>query len=228
MQKLRQQENESVDKFVSRLKLQAYKCSLRDDKEFEDRVIEQLIARTYHNELQKQLMAMDKSLNLAKAVELGKTHEATLLHMKELAQVQRDEAMVYEVRSDETCGSCGIFHSKFPRNKCPAYGTTCRRCKKRNYWEKMCRLKLVQGLTKDQSGPKSPSKYSQRKSNEQRDVYDIRKDDTEYEDLYEYITLNTIKISDISTSGDSHSQSRDEAYTYINVKCLKRVDQISK
>ena len=39
---------------------------------------------------------MAKSLNLAKAVELGKTHEATLLHMKELVQVQRDEAMVYE------------------------------------------------------------------------------------------------------------------------------------
>ena len=174
LQKLRQQENESVDEFVSRLKLQAYKCSLRDDKEFEDRVIEQLIAGTYHNELQKQLLAMDKSLNLAKAVELGKTHEATLLHMKELAQVQRDEAMVFEVRSEGTCGSCGRFHSKSPRNKCPAYGTTCRRCKKRNHWEKMCKSKFVNGPTKDQSGPKSRSKYSQQKINEQRGVYDIR------------------------------------------------------
>ena len=48
LQKLRQQENESVDDFISRLKLQAFKCNLRDDKEFEDRVIEQLIAGTYH------------------------------------------------------------------------------------------------------------------------------------------------------------------------------------
>ena len=39
LQKLRQHENESVDEFVSRLKLQAFKCSLPDDKEFEDRVI---------------------------------------------------------------------------------------------------------------------------------------------------------------------------------------------
>ena len=44
---------------------------------------------------------MDKSSNLAKAIELGKTHEATLLNMKELAQVQRNEAMVYEVRREE-------------------------------------------------------------------------------------------------------------------------------
>ena len=178
-----------------RLKLQVYKCSLRDDKEFEDRVIEQLIAGTYHNELQKQLLAIYKSLNLAKAVELGKTHEATLLHMKELAQVQRDEAMVYELRSEETCGNCGRFHSKSPRNKCPAYGTTCRRRKKRNHWKKMCRSKFVNGPTKYQSGPESCSKYSKRKNNEKRDVHNIRNDDTENEDLFENITINTIKIS---------------------------------
>ena len=51
----------------------------------------------------------------------------------------------------------------------------------------------------------------------------IRKDNTEDEDLFENITINTIKISDISTGGDSHSHSRDEAYTYIKVKCRKRV-----
>lgn len=62
---------------LSRLKLQAFKCNLRDDKEFEDRVIEQLITGTYLNELQKQLLAIDQSLSLAKAIELGKTHEAT-------------------------------------------------------------------------------------------------------------------------------------------------------
>ena len=77
LQKLCQHENESVDKFVSRLKLQAFKCSLRDDKEFKDQVIEQLIAGTYHSELQKQLLARDNSLNLAKAIDIGRMHEAT-------------------------------------------------------------------------------------------------------------------------------------------------------
>ena len=43
-----------------------------------------------------------------------------------------------------------------------------------------------QNLKTDQqkTSPKSRSKYSQRKNNEQRDVYDIRKDDTEDEDLF--------------------------------------------
>ena len=37
---------------------------------------------------------MDNSLNLAKAIDIGRTHEATLLHVKELAQVQREEASI--------------------------------------------------------------------------------------------------------------------------------------
>ena len=183
LQKLRQHESESVDEFVSRLKLQAFKCSLRDDREFEDRVIEQLIAGTYHSELQKQLLAMDNSLNLAKAIDIGRTHEATLLHMKELAQVQREEALVHEVRREETCGNCGRFHPRSPRDKCPAFGKICHRCKKRNHWEKMCRSKLVNGPTKDQFSSRSRSKYTRRKNNERREVHDIREEDTDDDDL---------------------------------------------
>ena len=223
LQKLRQHESESVDEFVSRLKLQAFKCSLRDDKEFEDRVIEQLIAGTYHGELQKQLLAMDDSLNLAKAIDIGRTHKATLLHIKELAQVQHEEALVHEVRREETCGNCGRFHPRSPRDKCPAFGKTCHRCKKRNHWEKMCRSKLVNGPTKDQFSSRSRSKYTRRKNNERREVHDIREEDTDEDDLFEEMTVNTIKISDISAGGESHSKSRDEAYTYIKVKCSKRV-----
>ena len=37
------------------------------------------------------------------------------------------------------------------------------------------------------------------------------------------MTVNTIKISDISAGGESHSKSRDEVNTYIKVKCSKRV-----
>jgi hypothetical protein len=55
----------------------------------------------------KTALTMDKLLSLAKAIELGKTQEATLLHMNELAQVQCEEALVYKVRREETCGSCG-------------------------------------------------------------------------------------------------------------------------
>ena len=48
LQRYVQQENESADDFISRLKLQAYTCAFRDDKELHERVIEQFIAGTRH------------------------------------------------------------------------------------------------------------------------------------------------------------------------------------
>ena len=86
----------------------------------------------------------------------------------------------------------------------------------------MCRSKLANGPTKDQVGPKGCSKYSRRKNNERRDVHDIRKEDTDDDDLFEELTISTITISDISAGGDFHSKSC-EVYTYIKVKCSKRV-----
>ena len=53
---------------------------------------------------------MNNSLNLAKAIDIGRMHEATLLHMNELAQAQCEEASVHEVQREETCGNCGRFH----------------------------------------------------------------------------------------------------------------------
>ena len=53
MQKLCQKDSESIDDFASRLKLQAYKCELRDEEDVNTRVIKQLIAGAKHAELQK-------------------------------------------------------------------------------------------------------------------------------------------------------------------------------
>ena len=48
LQRLKQEEGESFDDFVSRCKLQAQKCNFRDEKEFSERVIEQTITGTCH------------------------------------------------------------------------------------------------------------------------------------------------------------------------------------
>ena len=59
----------------------------------------------------------------------------------------------------------------------------------------MCRSKLVNAPTKDQFTSRSPSKYTHRKNNERREVHDIREEDTDDDDLFEEMTVNTIKIS---------------------------------
>ena len=119
LQKFTQKEKESIDDFVSRLKLQAYKCDFRDDQELKDRILDQLIAGTSHTELQKKLLSKPKSLTLDQAIEQGSSYEASVTHMEELARVRGTANVpVHELRkSSNTCRNCGGHHSFKCRTK---------------------------------------------------------------------------------------------------------------
>ena len=56
----------NINDFVSRLKLQVYKCDFREDKELKDRILDQCIAGTSHAEMQKKLLSESKNLSKTK------------------------------------------------------------------------------------------------------------------------------------------------------------------
>ena len=69
LQSYRQQDCESVDDFITRLKLQAQKCDFRDDRESNERVLEQFIAGIRHMELQKVLLSTAQDFTTEQALE---------------------------------------------------------------------------------------------------------------------------------------------------------------
>ena len=81
---MRQEQGEPVNDFISRLRNLAAKCQFRDNTEVEDRVLDQLIWGSKNPEVQKSLIGRDKSLTLAGATEIARSHEATSKHMKTL------------------------------------------------------------------------------------------------------------------------------------------------
>ena len=142
LQGMRQEQCEPVDDFISRLKNLAAKCQFRDNAEVEDRVLDQLIWGSNNSDIQKSLISRDKSLTLAVAIEIARSHEATSKHMKTLAggsKSHQEDRSIYAIRKEqerEFCHNCGKQH---PRGKCPAYGTSCRKCGKANHWQSVCR-----------------------------------------------------------------------------------------
>ena len=82
LQTLTQKESESIDDFISRLKLQAYKCDFKDEDEMKSRIVDQLIAGTRYPELQKKLLGKPKTLTLDQAIDQGRTHEAAVTQKK--------------------------------------------------------------------------------------------------------------------------------------------------
>lgn len=160
MQKLMQNDSERIDDYVSRLKLQANKCALRDDDELQARAIEQMIAGTRHVDLQNDLLQKQQALTLEQALDMGRTSEASLAHVKDLAEPRTAgatsgaTATIDAVRKkQQMCMRCGGTPHANPE-QCPATGSVCHYCQKPNHWVRVCRAKS----SKRQPKPKDDEK----------------------------------------------------------------------
>ena len=133
LQRFRQLSSETVDEFMTRCKTQARKCKFRDTTETEERLIEQLVVGVRHGKVQEKLLCRDETLTLDAAMDVARTHEATLANMQ---QFSGDASSISHVsrsrrthepsgRREEapTCAKCGRHHA--PTDRCPAEGSRC-------------------------------------------------------------------------------------------------------
>ena len=204
---MRQEQSEPVDDFISRLKNLGAKCQFRDSTEVEDRVLDQLIWGSKNPDVQKSLIGRDKSLTLAGAIEIARSHEATSKHMKTLAgsseshQEDRSVDAIHKEQERKSCNNCGKQH---PRNKCRAYGTLCRKCGKANHWQSVCRSskrkQFIQG----------------RKPVFKKSIHTI--EDRGDEDNDETLTISTIEVNTIEdTQHSTTHDTRDEVFATLEI-----------
>ena len=151
---LKQDNKESVDSFVNRLKVQAKKCNFKDASSFEDNLIDQFIKGISHVSVQKKLLDQDpKTLTLDKALDLARTFEATQSQLIQLGCTEQVNYVkqcskkfptnVSRKSSPQTCCFCGgPFHK---RENCPARNQYCNKCRKIGHWGKMCMSKPKAG-----------------------------------------------------------------------------------
>ena len=81
----RQADDESVDPFTARCKIQTQKCRFSEAK-LEERIIEQLIIGTRERKIQEVLLGKDDKLKLDKAMDIARTREDAVIDMKSLEQ----------------------------------------------------------------------------------------------------------------------------------------------
>ena len=145
LQKLKQEESESTDEYMTRCKLQAKKCKFWDNTDIEERLIEQLIIGTRHRKVQEKLLGKDGDLKLDDALDIARTCEATMVHMEQLlggktvsAISRKPPPMKTGPIKEKFCKRCGLTNSKYLSESCPAWGSTCHVCGKANHWGEMC------------------------------------------------------------------------------------------
>ena len=182
LQQCRQDTTESADDFICKCRNLAAKCKFSDATEVETRLMEQLIVGTRFKAVQEKLLEKGDSLSsLDAALDVARTHEATVSQMAELSHAvggsSQPNAHVDVVQSQShsqphpsnrskvsssqlgvttKCQFCG--KEAHDRSVCPARAVTCHFCKKVGHFQKVCRQKRRSSL--QQSSPVSSPRPS--------------------------------------------------------------------
>jgi hypothetical protein len=168
-----QQEGEAFDCFLKDLYLKAQTCNygLLKDSLIRDRIVVGIRSMQVKEELLKAGQSKD-GLSLEQACIICKAHESTAQHMKALDSEKAAVLHVKQSRSkrtsqarskptstgkkdadrksrkNKTCGRCDTVHDY---KNCPAWGHTCKKCSRKNHYEKMCRMKKVHEIELESS-----------------------------------------------------------------------------
>ena len=142
LRKFHQRADESLDMFVNRCKLLANQCDFKED-ELNERLVELIISSTPMADFQKELLNKPKGMKLCDTLALGRSHEASANHVRELQQLhsgpvrQSVDGIKDRGRRTTSCKCCGDDHQVGKQN-CPARNDTCHSCQKQGHWAKYC------------------------------------------------------------------------------------------
>ena len=171
----KQQESETVDQFVTRLRKLAQTCEFAElEKELKSAVIQHCRSKQLRRyALREEELTLDKLLSKARALEASehqaKGMEGSMAQMAQTANsiVQQDrrkprKSQYIQSRQSQQpppsqCRKCGFLwpHTK---GQCPATGQTCRACGKLNHFARMClstKAQKSQQTTPQQGGHQS-------------------------------------------------------------------------
>ena len=91
-------------------------------------------------ELQKELLGTARYFTTEQALEPDRTFEASIAHIRQLAEAQGTHVKAMRTLPIRKCHTCGGNHQNDTLDQCPAYGTIFNNCDKPNHWGKLSRL----------------------------------------------------------------------------------------
>lgn len=154
---IRQEKNESIENFITRLKSKAATCEF---KTLENSLVRDMLVVGLDDEVIKEKLLQEKNLKLEEAIEITKTFEKARQQVQNMKPTEGEE--INEIKKKEkyhkknsptksshnkqmqkhiikNCTRCGRDHA---RNACSAYGKECLKCKKMNHFAHMCKSKI--------------------------------------------------------------------------------------
>lgn len=166
LRSIKQEETESFDNFVNRIREQANRCEFAD---VSDATIDQIIEGCLSQDFRKKLLSEDKSFE--EILQLGKAMEDLQTQCKAYVKDVRPSEFVQRVqpssqpsnKSAVRCFRCNrLGHIARDKNKCSASGVKCHTCGELDHF-KICCPKKRKWDGSDNSGPAKKQKVAFRR-----------------------------------------------------------------
>ena len=150
----RQKSSETIDEYVTALKLLSESCEFGNLKES---LIKDIMILGIHDERLREILLRECNLTLEGALNIARSSERAKKQFNVISNKESqndDEIQVNKLNKNKVfkkktnsgnkgCWFCGTFHVYGDRaNKCPAYGKVCSKCKQRNHFAKVCKQKM--------------------------------------------------------------------------------------
>uniref|UniRef100_A0ABM0MBB2 Uncharacterized protein K02A2.6-like n=1 Tax=Saccoglossus kowalevskii TaxID=10224 RepID=A0ABM0MBB2_SACKO len=159
-----QQPNETIDQLVIRLRQLAEPCKFGT---FEDEMVRDRLVLGCKDSIARARLFREQASDLHKVIESLRISEVSRQQLSQMGNdvtvnpvnyvkkggkhtesnrhkytEQRKERPKYKQTKDKSsqCRYCGSNHER-DKNKCPAYGKTCRNCGKQNHFQSVCKQK---------------------------------------------------------------------------------------
>ena len=153
----RNQANETFDSFVTDLKLLVKSCGYNDaDKMVRDKIVFGVSS----SKIRERLINEGSTLTLAKAVEIGHSYEISRSQLQSMDRTVKTETEVNHVKEERFYNKCFFCGRGHVRGKCPAYGSTCNKCNKKNHWSQQCETATKHMSRRKQKGKAGRSQNS--------------------------------------------------------------------
>ena len=153
---LQQDKGETVDAYITRLRLQADYCDY--DKEGWPAAVKNEMVRDkfvfgLRDDNLKERLLCEADISLGKIVALAQRMESSQRHIREMIDSGSNNKSTDTVQV--SCGQCGRKHK--PR-ECPAYGQRCSICNKYNHFARVCRSRNQTPPSRLKATPQTKSK----------------------------------------------------------------------
>ena len=163
---LAQQDGESIDKFVTRLRESAARCQFHDtSREIKDQIVQKCISERLRRKALREDPSLEALLRGARAMELSNAQAAIMEDEANMNRIRKRGKYSSQGKADngankqkdgekksKLCYSCGeIFPHKGGRKNCPAFGKECDTCGKKGHFARLCNKKETKAVEADSS-----------------------------------------------------------------------------